>query len=61
MPLVGFLGFMPFALECYLFWQLLLLVRQSIKPDWRISVFIAGLVALYCALVFNGIDTITVI
>jgi hypothetical protein len=61
MPLVGFLGFMPFALECYLFWQLLLLVRRSVRPDWRITVLVAGLVVLYCALVFNGIDTITVI
>jgi hypothetical protein len=61
MPLVGFVGFMPFALECYLFWQLLLLVRRSVKPDWRITVFVAGLVVLYCALVFNGIDNITVI
>ncbi len=61
MPLVGFVGFMPFALECYLFWQLLLLVRQSVKPDWRITIFVAGLVVLYCALVFNGIDNITVI
>ena len=61
MPLVGFLGFMPFALECYLFWQLLLLVRQSIRQDWRITILVAGLVGLYCALVFNGIDNITVI
>ena len=61
MPLVGFVGFMPFALECYLFWQLLLLVRQSVKPDWRITIFVAGLVVLYCTLVFNGIDNITVI
>jgi len=61
MPLVGFVGFMPFALECYLFWQRLLLVRQSVKPDWRITIFVAGLVVLYCALVFNGIDNITVI
>ena len=61
MPLVGFLGFMPFALECYLFWQLLLSVRQSVKLNWRITIFVAGLVVLYCALVFNGIDTITVI
>jgi hypothetical protein len=52
---------MPFALECYLFWQLLLLVRRSVRPDWRITVLVAGLVVLYCALVFNGIDNVTVI
>jgi hypothetical protein len=62
MPLVGYLGFMPFALECYLFWQLLRLVREAYaEPDWRISLLVAAAVALYCALVFSAIDDITVI
>ncbi len=62
MPLAGYLGFMPFALECYLFWQLLLLAREAYPaPDRRISLLVAVLVASYCALVFNGIDNFTVI
>jgi len=62
MPLVGYLGFMPFALECYLFWQLLRLVRESYAGrNWRIFVVIAPLVVAYCALVFYGIDNFTVI
>ena len=62
MPLVGYLGFMPFALECYLLWQLLHLVRESYAGrNWRISLIIAPLVVAYCALVFYGIDTFTVI
>jgi len=62
MPLVGYLGFMPFALECYLFWQLLRLVKEAnAATDWRISLIVAALAAIYCALVFTGIDNITVI
>ncbi|MCZ6686183.1 MAG: hypothetical protein O7C69_00625 [Gammaproteobacteria bacterium] len=62
MPLAGFLGFMPFALECYLFWQLLRLAREThAAADWRILSIIAALAAIYCALVFSGIDNITVI
>ena len=62
MPLVGYLGFMPFALECYLFWQLLRLVRESYAgKNWRIFLLIAPLVVAYCALVFYGIDNFTVI
>ena len=62
MPLVGYLGFMPFALECYLFWQLLRLVKEAYAAtNWRKSLIIATLVAIYCALIFNGIDNITVI
>jgi len=62
MPLVGYLGFMPFALECYLFWQLLRLVKEAYAAtNWRMSLIIAALAAIYCALIFNGIDNITVI
>ena len=62
MPLAGYLGFMPFALECYLFWQLLRLARETYAgTDWRILSIIAALAAIYCALVFSGIDNITVI
>ncbi len=62
MPLVGYLGFMPFALECYLFWQLLRLVKETyVVTDWRISLIIAALAAIYCVLVFSGIDNITVV
>ena len=62
MPLVGYLGFMPFALECYLLWQLLRLVRAAYAaPGWRISLLMIAVAALCCALVFKGIDDITVI
>ena len=53
---------MSFALECYLFWELLRLVKEAYATtDWRISLIIAALAAIYSALVFSGIDNITVI
>ena len=53
---------MTFALECYLFWQLLRLVRKDYAAKGlRISPIIAVLATIYCALVFIGIDKITVI
>jgi hypothetical protein len=62
MPLIGYLGFMPFALECHLLWQLMNLVREAhAPPDWRISLLIGAAAVLYCALVFSGIDAVTVI
>ncbi len=61
MPLLGYLGFMPFALECYLFWQLLRLGKEAYAAtNWRISLLIAAVAVIYCALVFTGIDRITV-
>ena len=62
MPLLGFLGFMPFALECYLFWQLFNLMRDSwASRRWRTPVAVVTLAVIYCLLVFAGIDRITVI
>jgi hypothetical protein len=62
MPLTGYLGFMPFALECHLLWQLMNLLRAArAAPDWRVSLAIAAAAVLYCALVFSGIDAVTVI
>ena len=62
MPLAGYLGFMPFALECYLFWRLLGLVRAAnTTPNWRVSLLVGAAAVIYCALVFSGIDDITVI
>ena len=62
MPLAGYLGFMPFALECYLFWQLLRLIREAhAGTNWRVLLIVATLAMIYCLLVFSGIDNFTVI
>ena len=62
MPLPGFLGFMPFALECYLFWELFRLARKTLVFTDRRYQVLALIVAIsYCALTFYGIDVMTVI
>ena len=62
MPLPGFLGFMPFALECYLFWELFRLARKTPAfTDRRYQALALILVISYCALAFYGIDVMTVI
>ena len=62
MPVFGFLGFMPFALECYLFWQLFDIMRRSWSGrNWAIPSTVLALAVVYTLLVFAGIDRITVI
>jgi hypothetical protein len=62
MPLPGFLGFMPFALECYLLWELFRLARKTPAfTDRRYQALALILVISYCALTFYGIDVMTVI
>ncbi len=61
MPVLGFLGFAPFALECWLFYQLALVLRQRLPSAGlgaRISLVAISLV--YCLLVFQGIERWTV-
>ncbi len=62
MPLPGFLGFMPFALECYLFWELFRRARKApVFTDQRYQVLALILAITYCTLTFYGIDVMTVI
>jgi hypothetical protein len=62
MPVFGFLGFMPFALECYLFWQLFNIMRNAwTGRGWQTPVTVLALAVIYSLLVFAGIDRITVI
>ncbi|MFB3903364.1 MAG: hypothetical protein ACE15E_07920 [Acidobacteriota bacterium] len=57
MPFLGFLGFPPFALECYLAYRLSVLVRERYLTGRLIRpVVVLVLVAIYCVLVFKGID-----
>jgi hypothetical protein len=53
---------MPFALECYLFWQLFDIMRRSWSGrNWAIPSTVLALAVVYTLLVFAGIDRITVI
>ncbi len=60
MPLLGFLGFPPFALECWILYHLL---RKSLCRIRRPVVRAAAwtLIGACCLLIFHGIDTHTVI
>ncbi|RPJ54065.1 MAG: hypothetical protein EHM23_29710 [Acidobacteria bacterium] len=57
MPFLGFFGFPPFALECYLAYRLSVLVRERyLRGNVVKPALILVLAAIYCVLVFKGID-----
>jgi len=61
MPMLGFFGFPPFALECYLLYRAFLLFRERFLHGQKlIPAVTAVLVVLYCLLAFTGIDRWTV-
>jgi hypothetical protein len=61
MPLLGFLGFPPFALECYLFYRCFLLLRERYGHGRKLIPALALLAGiLYCSLTFAGIDRLTI-
>lgn len=59
MPLLGFLGFPPFAVSAYAIYRLLLLAMQRGRIWQRGSLWI--LITLFCLLCFAGIDRYTVV
>jgi hypothetical protein len=59
MPLLGFLGFPPFALECWILYHLLMSLLDRARAGLPRAAFWAGLAALSAALVW-GIDQWTV-
>ena len=61
MPLLGFFGFPPFALECYLFYRALCLLRRRFLSGHRLrTVAVCLVVALYSSLILAGIDRWTI-
>ncbi len=60
MPVLGFLGFPPFALECWILYHLLraLLARCRSAPA-RVGLW--GAILLFCVFMFYGIDKNTVV
>ncbi len=67
MPLLGFLGFPPFALECYAmtasFFLLISKIREKYPPSRAVGIYaaMALLVLVFDLLVFAGIDHFTII
>ena len=59
MPLLGFLGFPPFAVSAYAIYRLLLLAMQRGRIWQRGSLWV--LITLFCLLCFAGIDRNTVV
>ena len=61
LPILGFLGFASFALECYLFYQGFRLIRKRLAIAPRlVPLSLAFLTMLYCIVAFIGIDRWTV-
>lgn len=61
MPMLGFFGFLPFALECYLLYRAFFLFRERFLRGQRwIPAVTVVFVILYCLLAFAGIDRLTV-
>ncbi len=57
MPLLGFFGFPPFALECYLAYRLSILIRDRYLTGRVLAALVILVLAIfYCVLVFRGID-----
>lgn len=66
MPVLGFLGFPPFAVECYVAANAFLLLRErlAMQPEARrrmIRAVLIALVLVFDALVLAGIDRFTVL
>lgn len=67
MPLLGFLGFPPFALECFALWQLLVVTGLAVPPSGptypapaRRRVAAAVIAPVFSILVLTGLDAFTV-
>lgn len=58
MPILGFLGFPPFALEC---WILYHLASQMLRQSGRMQAVAWFGIALYCAVLFRAMDSHTVL
>jgi hypothetical protein len=60
MPALGFLGFPPFALECWIFYHLLKAVPEHLDTKAARFAWWIG-IGLLCLLIFNGMDRNTII
>ena len=62
MPILGFLGFPPFVLECYLLYRASLLFRKRFIDNRKLApTIVLILVIIYCILAFQGIDQLTIV
>ncbi|MFC2160182.1 hypothetical protein ACFLRX_00855 [Acidobacteriota bacterium] len=61
MPVFGYLGFLPFALEIFAIWNLALAIQKRIKKSVTLSVAVIFLLLLFCFASFYLMDKISVI
>ncbi len=62
MPLLGFFGFPPFAIECYLIYRLFDLIRRRyLTRQLAAQALVVVLLAAYCIVVFRYIDRYNVL
>ena len=61
MPLLGYLGFPVFALECYLFYQCFCLLRQGFLANRAVAFLAAFFAAFFSVAVLYAIDLNTVV
>ena len=60
MPVLGYLGFPPFALECYVLWQAFQLFRSRVLSRGHLRPALTLVVAVvFCLVAFWGIDRFT--
>ncbi|MGA2261947.1 MAG: hypothetical protein ABSH28_10975 [Acidobacteriota bacterium] len=60
MPILGFFGFPPFALECWILYHLLTQMQRRWRSRPARAAFWLG-IGLFCILMFHAIDTHTVL
>lgn len=61
MPVFGFLGFLPFALEIFVIWNFALAVQKRVKKFVPLSIVIILALLLFCAASFYLMDKFTLI
>ena len=61
MPVFGYLGFLPFALEIFAIWNLALAVQKRIKKSVPLSVVVILALLLFCFASFYLMDLFTVV
>lgn len=61
MPLLGYMGFPFFALECYLLYQVFLIVKANLQKRKILLLAVILIAACYSAVIIAGIDQWTVV
>ncbi len=61
MPVFGYLGFLPFALEIFVIWNLALAIQKKVKKSAPLSVLIILVLLFFCFASFYLIDKFSVI